>query len=154
MKGSPKCCKTFVTNVISFATYFSSNPDRRRKLFKKPCGMYEAGCGLAKVVMSWGSCEYLHSVLTVQDVALPDQALFILRFHKFLSLLSEGGYKDYGAFLSPEEKEHLTWLKEFRGIVLESETYDVEDCVDFKTMEYFNNLLEKYFPTTFRFWKM
>jgi hypothetical protein len=64
---------------ISHHEYFSANPDRRRRLYSTPAGIYQAGCGLKNVYMSWGAPEYLYMMLVLNQVALPEEALFILR---------------------------------------------------------------------------
>ncbi len=47
---------------IACAQFFSVNPDRRRRLYSTPAGMYRPGCGLAAVYMSWSAAEYLYMV--------------------------------------------------------------------------------------------
>jgi len=42
--------------------------------------VYGAGCGLKEVYMSWGAPEYLYLVMVLNQVALPEEALFILRW--------------------------------------------------------------------------
>jgi hypothetical protein len=64
---------------IGHAELFSSNPDRRRRAFGTPEGVYAPGCGLKEVYMSWGAPEYLYLVMVLNQVALPEEALFILR---------------------------------------------------------------------------
>lgn len=64
---------------ISHHEYFSANPDRRRRLYSTPTGIYQPGCGLKNVYMSWGAPEYLYMMLVLNQVALPEEALFILR---------------------------------------------------------------------------
>ncbi len=64
---------------ICYSQYFSANPDRRKRLYNSPTGVYRQGCGLGAVLMSWGAGEYLHMVLRLNDSTLPPEALFCLR---------------------------------------------------------------------------
>lgn len=41
---------------ITAAEYFCVNPDRRRRMYNTPTGMYAPGCGLGSVMMSWSGC--------------------------------------------------------------------------------------------------
>ena len=66
--------------AIRHSQFFSANPDRRKRLYSSPTGVYRDGCGLGGVLMSWGAGEYLHLVLRLNRVALPAEALFCLRW--------------------------------------------------------------------------
>src|SRR6516164_2193175 len=48
---------------IVYPEYFGDNPDRADPLLQSPCGVYEPGCGLRKVHLSWGHDEYLYHVV-------------------------------------------------------------------------------------------
>jgi hypothetical protein len=65
--------------AVAYSQYFSANPDRRKRLYNSPTGVYRQGCGLGSVLMSWGAGEYLHMVLRLNGVALPPEALFCIR---------------------------------------------------------------------------
>ena len=56
----PVGCR-FSAEVVC-AQFFSVNPDRRRRLYSTPAGMYRPGCGLAGTYMSWSAAEYLYMV--------------------------------------------------------------------------------------------
>lgn len=53
------CC--FHPSIVCSA-FFSVNPDRRRRIYNTPTGIYREGCGLAAVHMSWSASEYLYMV--------------------------------------------------------------------------------------------
>lgn len=73
----PLGCK--FASQVGHAEYFSANPDRRRRAYSTPLGIYPARCGLRNVYMSWGAPEYLYMLLVLNQVALPDEALFVIR---------------------------------------------------------------------------
>jgi hypothetical protein len=80
----PFCGETFPVGcrfhpAVAYSQYFSANPDRRKRLYNSPTGVYRQGCGLGSVLMSWGAGEYLHMVLRLNGVALPPEALFCIR---------------------------------------------------------------------------
>ena len=48
--------------AIACSQFFSVNPDRRRRIYNTPTGVYKPHCGLAAVHMSWSASEYLYMV--------------------------------------------------------------------------------------------
>lgn len=51
----------------------------------------EPGCGLDKVMLSWGHDEYLYHICKKQST-LPDEALAMIRYHSFYPWHREGAY--------------------------------------------------------------
>jgi len=76
---------------IVFAEFFAENPDRLDPTYRTRLGIYDQGCGLAHVLMSWGHDEYMYHV--VKDY-LPEEALAMIRYHSFYAAHREGAY-DY-----------------------------------------------------------
>src|SRR5205809_3960403 len=74
---------------IVFPEFFAENPDCRVPAYQTPCGIYEEGCGLDRVHLSWGHDEYLYQV--VKDY-LPEEALYMIRYHSFYACHKEGAY--------------------------------------------------------------
>ena len=95
---------------------FSANPDRRRRAFATPEGVYAPHCGLREVYMSWGAPEYLYTVLVLNSARLPEDALFVLRHQKCYSLTRPGGA--YGALLSPADSALLPLLAAFQRLAV------------------------------------
>jgi len=58
--------------------FFAANPDSQVPEYQTKLGVYEKGCGLDRVDLSWGHDEYLYHV--VKDY-LPDEALYMIRYH-------------------------------------------------------------------------
>ena len=46
-------------------------------------GIYEPKCGLDKITMSWGHDEYLYRVLINHGATIPQEGLYMIRFHSF-----------------------------------------------------------------------
>ncbi|GFR39908.1 hypothetical protein Agub_g413 [Astrephomene gubernaculifera] len=96
------------------AQYFTANPDRRRRLYNTPTGMYGPGCGLSGVTMSWCGSEYLHLVLRLNQVALPEDAMWVLRHSKFLTLTRPQSC--YLPLCAPEDLARLPLLRSFQAL--------------------------------------
>src|SRR5919109_5161144 len=75
---------------IVFHDFFADNPDSRNPGFGTPTGIYEAGCGLDNVHLSWGHDEYIYHVVKNY---LPDEALYMLRYHSFYPAHRERDYE-------------------------------------------------------------
>ena len=81
---------TRFSDAIVYPEFFQQNPDASVPQYQTETGIYEAGCGLNKVVMSWGHDEYLYHV--VKDF-LPEQALYMIRYHSFYAWHQAGAYQ-------------------------------------------------------------
>lgn len=68
-----------VRAAVAASAFAFTNPDRRRKAYSTPTGMYSTGCGLENVYMSWTGAEYLYMILSLNGSRLPPEALFLLR---------------------------------------------------------------------------
>src|SRR6516162_3267760 len=77
------------SDKVVFSEFFAENPDHGVSEYQTECGIYEPGCGLDRVHMSWGHDEYLYHV--VKDY-LPEPALAMIRYHSFYAAHREGAY--------------------------------------------------------------
>ena len=77
------------SECVVFAELFSENPDSKDERFASATGIYAPGCGLDAVSMSWGHDEYLARVLAGR---LPEEALYVIRYHSFYAAHSSGAY--------------------------------------------------------------
>ena len=74
--------------------------------------MYEPGCGLDKVLMSFGHDEYLYRVLIGNEQCqLPEESLYIIRFHSFYPWHTGG---DYDHLCNDKDRSMLKWIREFK----------------------------------------
>jgi len=92
---------------IVYPEYFEENPDAKDRRYSSRLGVYEEGCGLDRVHLSWGHDEYLYRV--VRD-HLPDEALYMIRYHSFYPWHREGAY-DY--LMNEKDREMLPWVQAF-----------------------------------------
>src|SRR5690349_2953513 len=77
------------SSKIVFPEFFANNPDAKVPEYQTRLGVYEEGCGLSNVDLSWGHDEYLYHV--VKDY-LPEEALYMIRYHSFYPWHREGEY--------------------------------------------------------------
>jgi inositol oxygenase len=70
--------------------HFIENPDFNDSLYKTPYGIYDSNCGLDSVHLSYGHDEYLYQVCKNY---LPQEALYIIRYHSFYAAHRENEYK-------------------------------------------------------------
>ncbi|OVA14462.1 Inositol oxygenase [Macleaya cordata] len=63
--------------------YFKDNPDYNNPDYNTKNGIYDDGCGLNNVMMSWGHDDYMYLVAKENETTLPSAGLFIIRYHSF-----------------------------------------------------------------------
>ena len=101
---------------IVYPEFFAENVDASNAEFQTECGIYEPGCGLSNVLMSWGHDEYMYHV--VRDY-LPEPALYMIRYHSFYPWHKENAY---GYLLDDRDREMLPWVQKFNPYDLYSKT--------------------------------
>lgn len=131
------------SDAIVYPEYFTANPDFTHSTYSKELGVYEKGCGLRNVTMSWGHDEYVYQML--KDY-IPEEGLYMLRYHSFYAWHREGAY-DY--LLDDHDRTMLKWVKLFNPYDLYSKNPNPPNWNELKP--YYENLVEKYLPATLRF---
>jgi inositol oxygenase len=123
--------------------FFEENPDLQVPAYSTRLGIYEEGCGLDRVEMSWGHDEYLYHV--VKD-RLPPEALSMIRYHSFYAAHREG---DYRFLMSERDREMFEWVRAFNPYDLYSKSPVRPDR---KALEpYYRELVSEFFPEPLRF---
>ena len=128
------------SDAIIFPELFENNPDRTDPVNSTPNGIYEEGCGLDHVNLSFGHDEYLYHVIK-DDSRLPEQALAMIRFHSFYAWHREGAYTH---LTNEHDREMLPWVHTFNPYDLYSKGDERPDVQ--KLEPYYRELVEKYFP--------
>jgi len=77
----PVGCEFSQSNV--YPTFFEENPDYNDARFSSKVGIYTEGIGLDNVHISFGHDEYMYQVCIQNGSLLPDEALYIIRYHSF-----------------------------------------------------------------------
>ena len=100
---------------IVCSQFFSENPDTKHPVYSTKLGIYDEGCGLENVVITFGHDEYLFRVLTdaVKDggSSFPEEALHPIRYHSAYVVHTAGQY-DY--LLSERDRQWMPILHKFR----------------------------------------
>ncbi|HEX8315201.1 MAG TPA: inositol oxygenase family protein [Flavisolibacter sp.] len=131
------------SDAIVYPEYFKANPDYNNPAYNTQLGIYQRNCGLRNVTMSWGHDEYVYQML--KDF-IPEEGLYMLRYHSFYAWHREGAY-DY--LLDDHDRNMLQWVKLFNPYDLYSKNPTPPDWKELKP--YYEDLVAKYLPPTLRF---
>jgi inositol oxygenase len=123
---------------IVHSQFFELNPDATHPVYSTELGIYERGCGLQSVHMSWGHDEYLYHV--VKD-HLPIEALYMIRYHSFYSWHRED---EYSWLCNDDDRKLLKWVRAFNRYDLYSKG-DARQKLD-ELAPYYNDLTQEFFP--------
>jgi inositol oxygenase len=130
-------------NSVVYPELFADNPDLHEPRFETRLGVYEEGCGLDRVRLSWGHDEYMYHV--VKD-HLPEPALYIIRYHSFYAAHREGDYED---LMNEHDRRLFEWVRAFNPYDLYSKSPEPKDTK--KLRPFYEELVAKYLPATLRF---
>jgi len=123
---------------VVFPEFFALNPDTHVPEYGTPCGIYNEGCGLENVHLSWGHDEYLYQVVREY---LPDEALAMIRYHSFYAWHRE---EAYGHLTSPRDRDLLRWVRAFNPYDLYSKGAERPDVA--ALTPFYQELILEYFP--------
>ena len=123
---------------IVYPEFFDANPDRHHPVYSTTNGIYEPNCGLDAVHMSWGHDEYLYHVVKNR---MPDEALYMIRYHSFYAAHREGAY---GHLMSDKDREMFTWVRAFNPYDLYSKSPVPPDLDALRP--YYEDLVAEFFP--------
>ncbi len=127
---------------IVFPQFFSANTDSQIPELQTRNGVYEEGCGLDKVQMSWGHDEYIYQVC--KDY-LPTSGLYMLRYHSFYPWHREG---EYSHLLDAKDRENLKWVQAFNPYDLYTKSHEAPNVE--KLRPYYEDLIAEFFPSKIR----
>ncbi|XP_059490424.1 inositol oxygenase [Neocloeon triangulifer] len=120
---------------------FKDNPDGNNPKLNTKIGMYSENCGLDKIMMSWGHDEYMYRVLQHNKSKLPEEALYMIRYHSFYPWHVGG---DYTHLCNKKDMEMLKWVQLFNKYDLYTKSAKVPDVKSIKP--YYQSLVDKYMP--------
>ena len=130
------------SDKIVFSEFFAENPDSADPRYNTEHGIYTPGCGLDKVLMSWGHDEYLYYVMRPY---LPIESHYIIRYHSFYPLHREG---EYQWMMNDQDRAMLKWIKAFNPFDLYSKKDDMPDVQELTP--YYRDLVKEYLPEKLR----
>jgi inositol oxygenase len=130
------------SDKVVYPEFFAGNPDTLKPELQTENGIYEAGCGLRGVHLSWGHDEYMYRVS--RDY-LPEPAQYIIRYHSCYAIHREGAY---GQLLDDQDREMLEWVRKFNPYDLYSKSDSVPKLEELRS--YYDELIREFFPSTIR----
>jgi len=123
---------------IVFPQYFADNPDSKDPRFQSRVGVYKEGCGLQQVHLSWGHDEYIYHVCKKY---LPEEALYMLRYHSFDPWHREN---DYEHLCNERDRAMLKWVRAFNPYDLYTKSHQRPDVKELRP--FYEELIAEYFP--------
>ena len=136
----PVGCK--FSDKIVYPEFFDANPDSKDERYNTQYGIYEHGCGLKNVTMSWGHDEYLYHI--TKDF-LPEPALYMIRYHSFYSQHRENAYDH---LMDDHDREMFDWVRKFNPYDLYSKSPVPPDAKELRP--YYEDLISRYLPAQVR----
>lgn len=130
-------------NQVVYYEFFNENPDFvSGSIYNTKLGVYEENCGFENLHLSYGHDEYLYQVLKHSDTKLPEEGLYLIRFHSFYPWHRDFAYQH---FASKKDFEMREMLQNFSKCDLYSKSDDKPDFDALKT--HYQELISKYFPS-------
>ena len=130
------------TKDIVFHEYFAKNPDLHHPVYSTENGIYEPHCGLDKVHMSFGHDGYIYEVMKNY---LPEEALYMLRYHSFYPAHKHGAYRH---LMNDHDVDMFRWVNEFNKYDLYSKGHSKPNVKELKP--YYDDLFAEFFPAKIR----
>ena len=126
---------------IVYPEFLEENPERQDPRLSTQFGVYEEGCGLRNVHLSWGHDEYLYHIVTQAGCSLPEPALYMIRYHSCYPWHRE---EEYGYLLDDHDRQMLPWVRKFNPYDLYSKSPTRPNWPELEP--YYTALIEKYLP--------
>lgn len=121
----------------------AENPDYNHPVYSTENGIYEPGCGIENLFLSFGHDEYLFQVLLNNaGHKISKQYQNIIRFHSFYPWHTGG---DYRQFMKPGDEMILQDVLHFNQFDLYSKE-DTDFVLTDEIRAYYENLLTEFFP--------
>lgn len=131
------------SDKVVYPEFFRHNPDFHNPLYQSRLGIYEEKCGLDNVHLSWGHDEYIYQVVKGH---LPEEGLYMLRYHSFYAAHREGAYE---YLMNADDKKMFEWVRRFNPYDLYSKSPVPPDPVALRP--YYEDLIAKYLPAELSF---
>jgi len=125
---------------IVFPQFYAQNPDLHHPVYSTKYGIYEPNCGLDKVHLSFGHDSYIYEVMKSY---LPEEALYMLRYHSFYPAHKHGAYRH---LMNGHDLEMFRFVNEFNRYDLYSKGYVRPNIKELKP--YYVDLFGEFFPET------
>jgi len=131
------------SDKIIFSEYFKDNKDHHDPRYNTKYGIYEPNCGLDNVHMTWGHDEYIYHMMKPY---LPEQALYMLRYHSFYPQHRENAYSH---LMTAHDHQLFKAVNQFNPYDLYSKSPVPPNWTELRP--YYEDLVAKYLPSTLKF---
>ena len=130
LRGSCRECMAKAANKHN-----KENPDMQDSRYNTQLGVYKEHCGLDDVKCSWGHDEYMSKVLKRNINSLPDEAIYLIRYHSFYSWHTpmKNSKRSYLDLASEYDWKMLPLLKAFQKSDLYSKSRKVPQITEIKS---------------------
>ena len=126
------------SDQIVFPEFLAANPDGEVPEYQTKHGIYEPNCGLDKVHLSFGHDEYIYQA--TQDY-LPEEALYMLRYHSFYAAHRHGAYRH---LMNEHDERMFEWVRKFNPYDLYSKGRERPNTEEI--LPYYQDLVAEFFP--------
>ena len=124
---------------VVYPEFFEANPDQFQSAYSSEVGIYERKAGLDTVFMSWGHDEYLYHVV---KEFLPEEALYMIRYHSFYAAHRERAYEH---LMNDHDREMFSWVRAFNPYDLYSKS-DIAPDVE-ALRPFYQDLIDEFLPS-------
>ncbi len=131
------------SDSIIWPEFLADNSDSQIKEYQSTCGIYEEGCGLDNVMLSWGHDEYMYHV--TKDY-LPTEALYMIRFHSFYPGHREGAYQH---LMNDQDRKYFNAVRAFNPYDLYTKSAERPNVDELRS--YYEELWNEYLPKELAF---
>jgi inositol oxygenase len=126
------------SDEIVYSDYLAKNPDKQDPALQTEDGIYSRGCGLDKVHFSWGHDEYFYQVVKEY---LPEEALYIIRYHSCYVIHQRGEYRH---LMNEHDREMFSWVRAFNPYDLYSKSDESPNASALRP--FYEDLIAEFFP--------
>jgi len=132
-------CK--IPDCVVFPEFNKLNPDATNPEYNTDLGIYEKGCGLNNLMLAYGHDEYLYRVLVHNKTKIPDEGLYMIRFHSCYPWHTGGAYSQFENDTDRRMKARVVAFNKFDLYTKVEKHPDPE-----KLWPYYEKLVDKYCP--------
>ena len=139
----PLGCKFQESNVYYEKKYFEICVDFKNNDLNTLNGIYNDNCGFNNINMTFSHDYYLYNILLRSTHILPDEALYIIRFHSFYAWHTpRNNIRSYTNLANDLDWINLPLLKLFQKTDLYSKHNELPDIKNIEA--FYENLINKY----------
>ena len=146
----PLGCKFQESNIYYKEEYFKKSIDYENEMYRTDDGVYRKNCGFNNVEMTMSHDYYFANVLKKSFTLLPDEAIYIIRFHSFYPWHTpHNKIRGYTNLANIRDWINLPLLKLFQKNDLYSKSTILPDVE--KLEDYYKKLIKRYIPFALHF---